>query len=156
MKPNNLPNKKQSAASVQRHLARCCAVQILYQHEFNQLEPEHLIQEYLDYYSESEMDYPYLCELVQGVLAECTTLDALIAPWIKTKREDLDPVEQAVLRMAVFELKNRLDIPYRVVMNEAIEITKAFGATEGHRFINAVLDRLVLELRALEVQAKKK
>ena len=69
--------------------------------------------------------------------------------------EEVDIVEKAILRLGCFELKNRIDIPYRVVINEAIELTKTFGAEEAHRFVNGTMDKLATSLRAIEVAAKK-
>ena len=70
--------------------------------------------------------------------------------------EELDPVELAILRLSTFELRNRLDVPYRVVINEGIELAKVFGATDGHKFVNGVLDKLAPRLRGEEIRANKR
>ena len=77
-------------------------------------------------------------------------LDAALRPHLDREVEQVDPIERAVLRMATYELKFRLDVPYRVVLNEAIEVTKRFGADHGHSYVNGVLDALAGDLRALE------
>lgn len=85
-----------------------------------------------------------------------TELDGAFAPLLDRPLEEIDPVELAILRLSTYELKNRVDVPYKVVINEGIELAKVFGATDGHKFVNGILDKLAPTLRATEVSANKR
>jgi len=88
------------------------------------------------------------------VPAEVGELDAVMLPYLDIAPEKLGPVERAVLRIATYELKARIDVPFRVVINEAVALAKKFGAAESHRFVNAVLDKVARQLRtAAELRA---
>ncbi len=91
--------------------------------------------------------------MLQGIVEGAAALDALLAQWLDRPVGQLDPVEHAVLLIGVEELRAHVEVPYRVVLNEGVELAKKFGATDGHKFINAVLDRAARELRAAEQQA---
>jgi len=91
--------------------------------------------------------------LLRGTVAEAGSLEADFAPFLDRPVAELSPVERAVLLLATQELRNSPQVPYRVVINEAIELTKSFGGTEGHRFVNGVLDKLAPRLRPVEVEA---
>jgi N utilization substance protein B len=95
-------------------------------------------------------DLEYFEDLLHGVEHHLATLDAALRPHLDREVEQVDPIERAVLRLAAYELKFRPDVPYRVVINEAIEVTKRFGADHGHTYVNGVLDKLAGELRAIE------
>jgi transcription antitermination protein NusB len=99
------------------------------------------------------VDGEYFGELLHQCIARHAELDALIAPYIDRPIEQLDPVEHAILLLGTYELKDRLDIPYRVVINECVELSKRFGATDGHRYVNAVLDKAAKVLRIVEQQS---
>ena len=92
--------------------------------------------------------------LLRGTLANVESLQAAFAPFIHREVHELSPVERAILLLATHELKHNLDTPYRVVINEAIELAKGYGGTDGHRFVNGVLDKLAAQLRAVEVAAR--
>jgi N utilization substance protein B len=98
-------------------------------------------------------DRPLLDALLNGAIREAADLEARLAPYLDRPVSALSPVEHAVLLLAAFELLHRIDTPYRVVINEAVELAKAYGGTDGHKYVNGVLDRLASELRAIEVQA---
>ena len=98
-------------------------------------------------------DQAYFAELWQGVTRDYDALLAAVGPHLSRKASELSPIERAILVIAAWELTARLDIPYRVVINEAVELAKDFGATEGHRFVNGVLDKLAADLRAAEIAA---
>ena len=98
-------------------------------------------------------DREYFGELLQQCIARHATLDASIAEHADRPIEQLDPVEHAILLVGMYELQERLDVPYRVVINEGVELSKRFGATDGHRYVNAVLDRAARALRAAEQRA---
>jgi N utilization substance protein B len=91
--------------------------------------------------------------LLRGTLAHAEALQADFAPFLDRPVAELSPVERAVLLLATFELRHSPRVPYRVVINEAIELTKSFGGAEGHRFVNGVLDKLAPRLRPVEVEA---
>ena len=97
-----------------------------------------------------KVDLDYFHELLSRIPTLTDTLDALFEPLLDRAFESLDPVELATLRIGVYELKYRLDVPYRVVINEGIELAKTFGATESHKYINGVLDQLAVTLRPHE------
>jgi N utilization substance protein B len=97
-------------------------------------------------------DYPHLDALLQGVIRDSAVLSADIVPCLDRPIEQLSPVERAVLLVAAFELKNHLDIPYRVVINEAVELAKTFGGADGYKYVNGVLDKLSARLRPDEAQ----
>lgn len=90
-------------------------------------------------------------QLVKGVPGHVKELDALLQPLLDRRVEQVDPVERAILRLGVYELVHCPEIPYRVVINEAIDLAKAFGAEQGHRYVNGVLDRIARQVRGSEV-----
>lgn len=91
--------------------------------------------------------------LLRGAVGDADALRALIEPHLTRALAEVSPVEHALLLMSAHELKSRIETPYRVVINEAIELAKDYGGTDGHRFVNGVLDKLAAELRAVEVAA---
>ncbi|WJF90915.1 transcription antitermination factor NusB [Paraburkholderia bonniea] len=97
-------------------------------------------------------DHAHLDTVLHGVIRDAATLSADLAPCLDRPIEQLSPVERAVLLVATFELKNHVDIPYRVVINEAVELTKTFGGADGYKYVNGVLDKLSARLRAAETQ----
>jgi len=102
------------------------------------------------------VDTEYFRELLHSVPQQLDELEVIFNTHMKQRElDELDPVTQALLRMATYELKSRVDVPYRVVINEAVALAKKFGATDSHKFVNGVLDRVAMELRAVEVGAAK-
>lgn len=97
-----------------------------------------------------KVDLDYFHELLSRIPTLTEALDALFEPFLDRAFESLDPVELAALRIGTYELKYRLDVPYRVVINEGIELAKTFGASESHKYINGVLDQLAVSLRPHE------
>ena len=98
-------------------------------------------------------DHDYFDELWRGVVEHYDALEAAVAPHLSRKTSELSPVERAILVIGAWELTERLDIPYKVVINEAVELAKSYGGTDGHRFVNGVLDKLAGDLRATEIAA---
>ncbi len=92
-------------------------------------------------------------DLLRGVNEHCAELDAGLLPFLGREIAQVDPIERAALRLAAYELRFRPDVPYRVVINEAIEVTKRFGADFGHTYINGVLDKLAAQWRSVEYAA---
>ena len=111
-------------------------------------------QQFFDENNSSKIDTEYFSELVSGVASNLTDLDTLLEKYMTRTIESVDPVERAILRLGAYEFVNRLDVPYRVVLNEAVNITKEFCAEKSHTFVNAVLDKVAKEIRHIEVQAK--
>jgi len=100
----------------------------------------------------SKTDMEYYSTLVRGVTAKQSDLEAQFQPVIAREVEEVTPIEKAILCIAVYELTERLDVPFQVVINEAVELAKVFGATDAHRFINSALDNLAPQVREVEVR----
>jgi N utilization substance protein B len=100
-------------------------------------------------------DLAYFEDLVRGVIAGYKELDGALSGYVDRPMEHVDPIERAVLRLAAFELRDRLDVPYRVIINEAIEIAKRFGSDHGHTYVNGVLDQAASQWRAAEINARR-
>jgi len=92
-------------------------------------------------------DDRYFRQLLEGTIEQAAALDRLIAPALDRKLGQLSPIERAILLLAAFELKNSPDVPYKVVINEAVELAKLYGGTDGYKYVNGVLDKIVRELR---------
>jgi N utilization substance protein B len=134
-----------------RAAARRNAVQALYQWEMNQQEIDTVIAEFQADRSElQKADQEYFCELLRGVAQHREALAGRLAPHLARPFAQLDPVERAVLLLAAWELLHRPELPWRVVVNEAVELAKMFGAEQSHRFINGVLDAAARSFRAAE------
>ena len=88
--------------------------------------------------------------MFKGVTAEATELDVLLRPLLDRSLEALDPIELCLLRAGMYELIHRMDVPYKVVINEAVELAKVFGATDSHKYVNSILDRAAKDRRTLE------
>lgn len=126
-------------------------MQALYQWHMAGASPRDIEAEFRTDYDFSVVDLEYFQALLHGVAAEAETLDDLYAPLLDRKLGELDPIERALLRMGSFELRARIDVPYRVVINEAVALAKKFGATESYKYVNGVLDKLARQLRGPEV-----
>jgi N utilization substance protein B len=130
-------------------------MQALYQHQLTGQDLAELRNQYTAEPEYATADPDYFQELLGGVLEQIGELDGSLAQLLDRPVEQLDPVEHAVLLIGLFELQHRPEIPYRVVINEGVELTKRFGATEGHKFVNAVLDRAARSARAPEQSSAK-
>ncbi|MEH6470495.1 MAG: transcription antitermination factor NusB [Halopseudomonas sp.] len=104
----------------------------------------------------SGTDMKLFAGLLHGVPSQTTELDLAITPYLDRKLEDLDPIELTVLRMGSYELAAMIDVPYKVAINEAVNLAKTFGATESHKYVNGVLDRVARDLRKPEVDGAKR
>jgi transcription antitermination protein NusB len=104
----------------------------------------------------AKADRDFFVATLRGVIGQQETLTALVAKHIDRPFKELSPIEACVLLMGACELANNPETPYRVIINEAIELTKAFGGTDGHKYVNGVLDKVAAEVRPVEVEAKKK
>ncbi len=99
-------------------------------------------------------DAEFAASTVRGTIAAAAELEVIIAPSLDRKLDFVSPVERAILLIGAFELRDRPEIPYRVIINEAIELAKSFGGTDGHKFVNGVLDKIAPVLRPEEARAK--
>ena len=133
-----------------RAVARRLAVQAIYRWQLNSGPWQDVLHEFADAQDMPKADRGYFRELIEGVCSARTQLDIDIAQWTDRPAVQLDPVEHAVLLVAVFELTARPEVPFRVVLNEAVNLTRRFGATDGHKFVNAVLDRAARAVRSHE------
>jgi N utilization substance protein B len=131
-------------------VARKLALQALYRWQLNQSPWQDLVAEFSSADDMAHADRDYFRVLIEGVCGSHAALDAELAAWMDRPPQQLDPVEHAVLLIAAHELERQPDVPYRVVINEAVSLTKRFGATDGHKFVNAVLDRAARTLRPHE------
>ena len=143
------------SATSDRSRARRYAVQALYEWQVSGNSPKDIEQQFLIEHHSRQFDRPYFHELLDGVVKDVEQLDAEISPLSDRPYNEVDIVEKAILRLGCFELKNRIDIPYRVVINEAIELNTPFGADKAHKFVNGTMDKLAESLRKIEVAAKK-
>ena len=135
-----------------RSLARKLAMQALYQWQLTQQTAAEIKPQYLESEDSAGVDEDHFVELVTEVIARHAEITGALAPFVDRPIEQLDPVEAAILMIGIYELQQRLDIPYRVVINEGVDLCKRFGATDAHKYVNAVLDRAAREIRAAERQ----
>jgi transcription antitermination protein NusB len=133
-----------------RSIARRCAMQALYQWQLTAQTAAEIEDQVVNDAESRGLDREYFGELLHQCITRHEEIDALIAPYIDRPVEQLDPVERAIMLVGAYELKDRLDVPYRVVINEGVELSKRFGATDGHRYVNAVLDKAAKALRDAE------
>jgi N utilization substance protein B len=101
----------------------------------------------------NKCDKPHFDALLHGCILEAADLDAVLAKHVDRKTSELSPIEHGVLMIGAYELKHCMDVPYKVAINEAVELAKSFGGTDGHKYVNGVLDRAAIDLRPVEVQA---
>ncbi|MGB0494824.1 MAG: transcription antitermination factor NusB [Kangiellaceae bacterium] len=134
-----------------RKKARKYAVQGIYQWHLSGNAIRDIEFQFLETINSKKVDVAYFQEILVNCLTSITEIDELLTPNITRDFSEVNPVELAILRLACYELKNRIDVPYKVVINEALELTKTFGAEEGHKFVNGVLDKMATELRSIEI-----
>jgi len=133
-----------------RSRARRRALQALYAWQIGGSAMKAVIEQFQHEQDMEVADLDYFEDLLHGVEKNLAAIDESLKPYVDREIEQIDPIERATLRMAAYELKYRPDVPYRVIINEAIEVTKRFGADHGHSYVNGVLDKLALQLRAVE------
>ncbi|NVJ59435.1 MAG: transcription antitermination factor NusB [Gammaproteobacteria bacterium] len=135
-----------------RRKARHYAVQAIYQWQMSGNELADIENQFIETINPKKVEVPFFLELLRGTLTQLNELDETIKPHVDREVDLIDPVERAILRLSVFELSQRHDIPYKVVINEALELAKIFGAEEGHKYVNGVLDKVAKQLRPLEIR----
>lgn len=144
------PNHKPARGTRARSIARKLAMQALYQWQLTAQTAREIQQQFLEHEDSRGADREHFEELVSGCIDLNESITAALAPFLDRPLEQLDPVESAILLIGMYELQHRIDIPYRVVINEAVDLCKRFGATDAHKYVNAVLDRASREIRAAE------
>ena len=145
------PNKSRSP----RHRAREFALQGLYQWLMSQEDAGAIDAHIRQAHGFDKADAEHFDLLLHGTIRDADNLRTDIVPLIDRAIEQLSPIEHAALLIGAFELKHHIEIPYKVVINEAVELTKSFGGIDGHKYVNGVLDKLAASLRATEVAASR-
>jgi N utilization substance protein B len=140
---------------VARSRARRRALQAIYAWQISGGTAQQVIAQFAHEQAHEVADLEYFEDLVRGVMKHAGELDAALAEFLDREVEQVDPIERAALRIAAYELRHRPDIPYRVVINEAIDTTKRFGSEHGHTYVNGVLDHAAAAWRAPEVQGSR-
>jgi len=136
-----------------RGKARRLVMQAIYQWQMTGDNISEIKQQFVDENNMTKLDSAFFSEIVSGVASSINELDPLLEKYMSRKMELVDPVERSILRLATYEFINRFDVPYRVVLNEAVNITKEYCAEKSHTFVNAVLDKVAKEIRHIEVKA---
>lgn len=144
-----MSGSRQRASSARRR-ARRFLVQALYQWQVSGEDPGEVLLQFVDERNLGNADIEYFRELMRAIPADVEALDARIAPLLERSIAMIDPVERGIVRLACYELHDRLEVPGRVVIDEAVELAKAFGADQSHRFVNGLVDRLARQLRPRE------
>jgi N utilization substance protein B len=142
-----------SKSRTPRHRAREFALQGLYQWLLNNEPATTIVNNIRNAHGFEKADGDYFAELLNGTIHQSIELREVVAPLIDRTVAELSPIEHGVLLLGAWELKNKVEIPYRVVINEAVELTKSFGGIDGHKYVNGVLDRLAGQLRPDEAAA---
>jgi N utilization substance protein B len=150
---NTVSNTKVKPLSALRRKARHYAVQALYQWHMSGLPINQIEAQFRSDYDMKDVDIEYFHEIIHKVPSNLSTLDAAMAPLMDRTIAEVGPVELAVLRLSMYELAHRIDVPFKVVINEAVSLAKKFGATDSHKFVNGVLDKAAQTERMIEVKA---
>lgn len=137
-----------------RTLARRLAAQGLYQWQVSGENLAEIHRQFLSEYDVSDADTEYFRELLVEVPKNLDDLDQVIGPLLDRPLDQVDPVEKAVLRIGAYELRFHVEIPYRVIVNESVELAKRFGASESHKFVNGILDQMARHFRKTETSGK--
>jgi len=133
-----------------RRRSREFALQGLYQWQLAKGDPAAIVRQLAESKGFDKIDADYFRTLLEGTIAAAPELEKAIAPYLDREYARLSPVERGVLLLAGYELAHQPEVPYRAVINEAVELAKSFGGTDGHKFVNGVLDKLAAQLRAPE------
>ena len=138
--------------SKQRSQSRHLAVQAIYQWQVAGQNIKDIRNQFVAEQKPSSFDLDYFEVLLHGVPAHLSQLDELLGPFLDRSIESVDPVERAILRLGTYELNYQLEVPYKVIINESIELSKVFGAEQGHKYVNGVLDKLAHQVRKSEIK----
>ncbi len=146
------PEKKRNRGTRARSVARKLAMQALYQWQLTGQSAADINLQFLADEESDGADKEYFTEVLKGCVAGSEKINSVLKPFVDRPLEQLDPVETAILMIGTYELLNRTEIPYRVVINEGVDLCKRFGATDAHKYVNAVLDRAAHDIRAAETK----
>jgi N utilization substance protein B len=149
----NRPARKPQAKSTRRR-SRELALQGLYQWLVSRASGADVEAHIREQEGFEKCDLAHFDALLHGSIREAAALDAVLARHVDRKTTELSPIEHGVLMIGTYELSHCIDIPYRVVINEAVELAKSFGGTDGHKYVNGVLDKAASDLRPVEVKAR--
>lgn len=138
--------------SKKRSKARHFAVQAIYQWQVAGQNIKDIRNQFVAEQNEKGFELAYFESLLHGVPAHLDQLDELLRPYLDRSIESVDPVERAILRLGAFELQYHPEVPYKVIINESVELSKLFGAEQGHKYVNGVLDKLAHQLRESEIK----
>ncbi len=155
MTQDNSPAKPKAPAKSARRRARELALQGLYQWLLNRNDPGVVEAHLHDAQGFNKADRAHFDALLHGAIREEATLTESFTPFLDRPVAELSPVERAALLVGAYELVHCVDIPYKVVINEAVELAKTFGGVEGYKYVNGVLDKLAAQVRAAEVAARR-
>jgi len=134
--------------------ARKLAVQALYQRLISRDELSEIEAQFRAIHVSDNVDLDYFCRLFYGVSKELTQLDQAFVSFLDRGIESINPIELTILRLGTFELLEALEVPYRVVLDEAVTLAKTFGAKDGHKYVNGVLNQVARQARAVEIDSK--
>ncbi|MEM7208299.1 MAG: transcription antitermination factor NusB [Pseudomonadota bacterium] len=132
-------------------MARKKALQALYQWDLTNQEMTDILAQFNRFQDMSKVDNDYFVKILRTVSSKQSEIDAAISPHLPRTIDDLDPIERSALRLCCFELMESVEVPYKVVINEALELTKEFGAEQGHKFVNGVADKIAQQIRNHEI-----
>lgn len=151
---SRIPNN-QKASPAMRRKARRFAVQALYQWQLAGANLAQIEAEFRVDNDMSKVDLEYFHDILHGVPKEKAELDEKFLPFLDRRLDELTPVELAILRLSTYEMVHRIDVPYKVVINEAVELSKTFGANDAHKYVNGVLDKLAQRERMVEIKGQR-
>lgn len=143
-----------NALAAQRRKARHFGLQALYQWTLSGASATDIEAEFRVDNDFQHTDGEYFSALLRGVTSDVESLEILFAPALDRTLDELDPIERNLLRLGTFELRDRIDVPYKVVISEAVALAKKFGATDSHKYVNGVLDKIARDLRTVELAQK--
>ncbi|MBI3902554.1 MAG: transcription antitermination factor NusB [Nitrosomonadales bacterium] len=146
--------EKKAPAKSSRHRARELVLQGIYQWRLTGDAAAQFEKQIREEKGLGRYDAEFFGKLLRGILAQHAELEAAITPHLDRALDELSPIEFSVLLLGAYELVHHPEIPYRVVINESVELAKTFGGTDGHKFVNGVLDKLAAQVRAAEVNAR--
>ena len=147
------PAAKRAPQKSARRRSRELALQGLYQWLVSGSEPGEIEAHVREIEGFDKADRAHFDALLHGCIREAADLDGILTRHVDRKTTELSPVEHAVLMIGAYELKHCIDVPYKVAINEAVELAKSFGGTDGHKYVNGVLDKAAIDLRPVEVDA---
>lgn len=153
---NRRPHRSRDGVDhVARSRSRRRALQALYAMQLSGVDVKNVIVQFAHEQAHEVADLEYFEDLVRGVDKHRKALDEALAPFLDRGIEEVDPIERAMLRIAAYELQHRIDVPYRVILDEAVKTVKRFGSEHGHTYVNGVLDHAAAQWRAVEIKGSR-